>query len=92
MPKEKNILFELQIYKDAKEKELLEDDFDEEEFLNKMNWDAQNEYDRPFRSNLIATNVVSIVVSQKKKRNPIDHTIKPSKHDSDSEEEIPQRP
>jgi hypothetical protein len=37
MPKEKNILFELQIYKDAKEKELLEDDFDEEEFLNKMN-------------------------------------------------------
>lgn len=64
--KEKNILFELQIYKDAKEKELMEDDFDEEEFLNKVSKDLQSAYDKPFRSNLIATNVVSVVVTQKK--------------------------
>lgn len=41
----------------------MEDDFDEEEFLNKVSKDLQSAYDKPFRSNLIATNVVSVVVT-----------------------------
>jgi len=39
-PKQNNILYELKIFKESKEKELLEEDFDEAEFISNLTRDV----------------------------------------------------